>query len=331
MMQLRPLGRTGIRVSEIGFGGWGIGGVNDGATSYGPVDDAESERALRRAFDHGINIYDTADLYGHGHSETVLGRAFRHDRDRVVFASKVGFLDTINQDFSAAHIRRSIDGSLKRLQTDYLDIYQLHNPPLAAMVADDEALVEMSRLRRDGKVREFGISVASPADGLKAIDGLGAAVIQVNFNMIDQRAIDSGLLRLCVERKVGVIIRTPLCYGFLTGKYADTDTFGGGDHRGGWSTEQRRVWAAAPEIFETVRARKPAQTRAHLALRYILSYPEVSTVIPGMLTPTQVDENAAASAMGPLDANDRATIEHLYQGRRFFLGRDAVARPVAAQ
>ena len=323
-MKYRPLGRTGLLVSEIGFGAWGLGGVHAGATSYGPVDDAVSVRAIHHALDVGVTLFDTADLYGYGHSEAVLGRALQGRRDRAVIASKVGFLNAQDQDFSPAHIRRSIEDSLRRLQTDYIDVYQLHNPPVETMVGDHPAIDEMQRLRRDGLVRVFGVSLRSPADGFKALEESGAETLQVNFNMIDQRPHESGLLEACRQRGVGVIGRTPLCYGFLTGKYTGAASFPDGDHRRDWPEAQRAVWAGAPAFFEPIRARQ-RQTAGQLALRFCLSYDAVSSVIPGMLSVDQVDENVRASELGPLPVADREQVEQIYGTRQFFVARPAVA------
>src|SRR5207249_10447963 len=136
------LGQTALEISEIGFGAWGIGGASAGAVSYGPTDDGESLRALRRAFDLGVTFYDTADLYGHGHSEQLIGAAFRDIRTRVVLATKVGFLAPYGpQDFSPRHVRTALEGSLRRLQTDYVDVYQLHNPPMD-LLRSNPGLVE---------------------------------------------------------------------------------------------------------------------------------------------------------------------------------------------
>ena len=130
-MRYRKFGKSGLQISEIGFGSWGIGGAVQGALGYGPTNDKDSQLALRRAFELGINFYDTADLYGFGHSESLLGETFQKMREKVIFASKVGFLNPEGaQDFSVQHIEKSLHESLNRFQTDYIDLYQLHNPPL---------------------------------------------------------------------------------------------------------------------------------------------------------------------------------------------------------
>jgi aryl-alcohol dehydrogenase-like predicted oxidoreductase len=320
-MQYRTLGRTGIVVSEIGFGGWGIGGTAGGAVSYGPADDAESIRSLHRAVDMGITFFDTSDLYGYGHSERLIGSALRQYRQRIVIASKVGMLDASDhQDFSPAHIRAALERTLERLGTDYLDVYQLHNPPVAVLDADGEALTELRRLKQEGKVRAVGISVRSPLEAAEAAVRLGAECVQLNFSVIDRRALDTGALEACASHGVGVIGRTPLCYGFLSGQLDAGVVFGEGDHRGRWSAAQRARWAAAPGHFERVRAREQ-QTPAQFALRFCLSFPAISTVIPGMLSVTEVEENAAASSLGALSPADLEQTALACSDDRFFIGR----------
>ncbi|MBI3513722.1 MAG: aldo/keto reductase, partial [Proteobacteria bacterium] len=196
-MRYRPLGTTGLTVSEIGFGSWGIGGPSPGATSYGPTDDAVSLRTLARALERGITFFDTSNAYGNGHSEELIGQAFRHRRASVVIATKAGFPRFDQEpDFTPDHLRRSLEGSLRRLQTDHVDLFQLHSPPIA-LVLDDAAILETLRaLVREGKARAFGISVRAPEDGLIAIRELGVPVIQANLNLLDQRAIGTGLMAL---------------------------------------------------------------------------------------------------------------------------------------
>ena len=238
-MKYRRLRSTGLQVSEIGFGAWGIGGVANGAIAYGPTDDQESKRALRRAYHLGVNFYDTSGLYGYGHSERLIGEVLKDVRDRVIITTKVGFLDADGaQDFSPKHIRQSLAASLKRLQTDYVDLYQLHSPPIDALGRDESILSALRSLEQEGSVRAIGISVRSPDDGLVAINRFGLSCIQVNFNLVDQRALSNGLFDLCRKQGVGVIVRTPLCFGLLTGRYSPESKFGPGDHRSSWSSAQ---------------------------------------------------------------------------------------------
>jgi len=325
-MKYRQLGRTGLQVSEIGFGAWGIGGSSKGAISYGPTDDSESCKALLRAFDLGITFYDTADLYGYGHSEKLLGTTFHNLRHRVVIASKVGLLDQSGaQDFSPPHIRSSLEATLKRLNSDYIDLYQLHDPPIGLIESDPSICETLGSLRKEGKIRAYGISLRHPDDSLIATGKLGFAAVQVNFNMIDQRLLENGSLGACRDRGVGIISRTPLCFGFLTGKYPAQTQFHAQDHRSKWPSRQVELWANAYRLFRCALPLN-GQTDAQIALRYCLSYPEISTAIPGMLLDTEVEENVAASALGPLSEREREDIEAIYNNYIFFLGAGKSAK-----
>ena len=321
-MNYRLLGKTGIKISEIGFRTWGLGGDKGGSKAYGPTDDHQSETALNRAFELGFNFYDTADFYGFGHSESVLGKTFTKNRSQVIFAGKVGFVDlNASQDFSPAHIRQSLLGSLQRLGTDYIDIYQLHSPSIEILERRPEAFETMKRLKQEGLIKVCGVSLKSPDDGIKLLRIYPVDCIQVNFNLTDQRALQNGLFDLCSEMGVGVIVRTPLCFGFLTGQYADKNKLAESDHRRQWSQEQIKLWHKAPRLFESVLKKRPGQTSAQFALRFCLSYQVVSTAIPGMLTGAQVEENSQSSPMGALTPEELAEIHAIYSAQDFFIRR----------
>lgn len=323
-MRYRQLGATGISVSEIGFGALGIGGISADIASYGPSDDRESLAALRRAYDLGITFYDTSPDYGGGHSEELIGQAFRGKRNRVVIASKVGFVSltrpndeaAIRESLMPSRIRQTLEGTLRRLGSDYLDLLQFHSPPLGVLRSMPEIFGTLDELAREGKIRAFGISLRSPQDGIAAISEFSAPVLQVNFNMIDQRAWENGLLDLAAEHQVGVIARTPFNYGFLTGKYSQT-SFDPRDHRSRWPGGQLAFWVQAPDLFRPI-AERAGRTLTGLALRFCLAPPAVATVIPGMQRVTEADENVAA-ASEPLTAEDLAAIREIYRGREFFI------------
>ena len=317
-MKFRTLGTTGISVSEIGFGAWGIGGTTPGATSYGVADDDTSIRALSRAREMGINFFDTSPVYGYGHSEALIGRAFAGARDGVVIATKGGLVEYGRPaDFRADVLRRELEASLARLGTDHVDLYQLHNPSPDAMA--DGALAELAAaLRCEGKIRAFGVSVRGPADGILAIERLRPDAIQVNFNMMDQRVLDDGLLSAAARASVALIARTPLCFGFLSGTVDETSRFSADDHRSRWPWAQLRRWAETGRRMLGCRRGGAEQTATQFALRYCLSFSEFATVIPGMMTPGEVEENAAASALGPLSADEIAQIGRCYREADLF-------------
>jgi len=301
-MNYRALGATGLRVSEIGFGTWGLGGDAGGSVSYGPTNDETSRAALRCARAEGINFFDTADLYGFGHAEKLLGEVFGKSRDEVVIASKGGFVDAVKQDFSVAHLREALEKSLRRLRSDCVDLYQLHSPAVATLREQPEILELMNEFRTSGKIRAWGFSARSPEEARVAVEEFNAPCLQVNFNLTDQRALSSGLFDLCRRRQVGVIVRTPLCFGFLTGKYSSARGFDAKDHRSRWSPEQLQRWESANRAFQFLFEANPDDSPAQLALRFCLSFDAVSTIIPGMLTDAHVRENAAASNRGLLSA-----------------------------
>ena len=313
-MKYRALGSGGVTVSEIGFGAWGIGGL-----AYGPTDDALSLRALHGAFERGVTFYDTADLYGNGRSETLIGQAFEGLRSRVVIASKVRLPARDTADDTARHIRESLQASLRRLRTDYLDVYQVHDPELERL--NEPAVWDTLRaLRTEGVIRAIGVSLRAPEDGLEVVTRFGVDCIQANFNVLDQRILDNGLLALCAQRGVGLIARTPLCFGFLTGEYTPEMRFAAEDHRSRWGQAQRERWAEAHRLFAPLKAAQ-AQSGAQFALRFCLAYEAMSCAIPGMLTMDHVDDNVAASDLGPLPASQRETIERLYRQHDFFVER----------
>jgi aryl-alcohol dehydrogenase-like predicted oxidoreductase len=320
-MKHRPLGRTGLMVSEIGFGGWGIGGLTPGATSYGEVDDAVSLGALRRALDLGVTFYDTSNLYGSGHSEELLGEAFGGCRDRVVIATKIGRSDYDTEAYAPEQLRASLEGSLRRLRSDYVDVVQVHSPSSIAALKQHDVMGTLGRLKAEGKVRAVGISTKAPAEGIAAIAEAGAQVVQVNFNLVDQRASEDGLLAAAERHGAGVVGRTPLCFGMLSGAVAPDTVFDARDHRSQWSKEQIARWIEASNLFVRSVAAGQGHSPVQVALRFCLSYPAMSTTIPGMLKASEVEQNVTASDLGPLSGADLAAIVAIYRNNDFFVRR----------
>jgi aryl-alcohol dehydrogenase-like predicted oxidoreductase len=319
-VKYRQLGTSGLAVSEIGFGAWGIGGATPGATSYGVTNDKTSLAALESALVAGINFFDTSNVYGHGHSERLIGQAFSHRRNKVVIATKAGFVDyQRNPDFSANAITKSIASSLERLNTDYIDLLQLHNPSADWLKLNPETLIELSRLQGDGKIRAVGISVKRPEEAFGLLELFPFQSVQANFNMLDIRVVTSGLMEKLSDLGIGLIARTPLAFGFLAGVLTGDEIFPPEDHRSRWPREQFKLWAGGAidllacckESFES-----PAY---EVALRFCLSYPEVSTTIAGMLTPNEVASNVLATQAGSLSLQSLAQIQALHQKRHFLL------------
>ncbi len=318
-MKYRALGRTGLTVSEIGFGAWGIGGRTVSHTSYGETDDRTSRAALSCAYDHGITFFDTAAAYGNGHSEALIGDVLARVRDKVVVSTKAGYEAWDRPpDFSAAAIVASVERSLVRLRTDYLDVLLLHNAPQDVLLASDvrEAL---DRLVTSGKVRAWGVSAKGPTDALDALRTGDVAVVQANFNMMDVRALTSGLFEEVSHRRAGFIARTPLCFGFLSGMITRATRFPEGDHRLGWPDVQLANWIdGASDLLGAVSA-APGLEGVQAALRFCLSFPGVSTTIPGILTPEEAAGNAAVADLGPLPSEAVASVLEINRNRQFFV------------
>jgi aryl-alcohol dehydrogenase-like predicted oxidoreductase len=244
-MKYRNLGRTGLRVSEVGFGAWAIGG-NAHGNSYGPTDDAESVAAVRKAVELGVNLFDTADVYGWGHSERILGEALQGVRDDVLIATKVGgdfYGGLVRMNFSPTYIPFALERSLERLRTDRVDLYQLHNPPLEVLF-DEEVMGVLEMLKEKGKVGHVGVSIHEPEEGVAAIGTGSFEAIQLPFNALRLEWLDE-LFPLAQEKGVGVVAREPLANGFLTGKYTETSAFPSGDIRHRWPPSMMAAYVGA--------------------------------------------------------------------------------------
>ena len=230
-MRYRTLGKTGLKVSEVGFGGWAIGG-NAFGNSYGPTDDWTSLDAIKRALELGCNFFDTADAYGHGHSEELLGQALKGRRDDVVIATKVGadfYHDPPRMNFNSDYLSFALTKSCERLQTDRVDLYQLHNPPIQ-LLRNGKIFEGLEKLVDAGKIQSYGISIHAPEDGLLAMKNGRPAAIQVVFNVLRQEAKNK-LFQTARQNNVAIIAREPLANGFLTGKISDDSSFPPGDIR----------------------------------------------------------------------------------------------------
>jgi aryl-alcohol dehydrogenase-like predicted oxidoreductase len=307
-MRVRTLGKTGIKVSEVGFGAWAIGGpaeLGGLAVGWGEADDRESIRALETAFDEGINFYDTSDVYGMGHSEELLAQVFGKRRAQVVIASKGGNLnDEAGQwqkNFTGKFLERRVEESLRRLRTDYIDLYQLHTPR-----TDEEcqqaltSAATLNRLVEQGKLRAYGLSIGPLEHGLRQIEHGFGATIQVVYNALE-REPEVKLLPAARKANYGIIPRVPLASGFLTGKYGRDAQFEARDHRSRMSAEQKKDWAEKATRLKPI-ATELGITLAQLALQYILANAAVSVVIPGARNEAQARQNAAAGTLRPLSA-----------------------------
>ncbi len=318
-MRYRRLGKTDIRVSEIGYGTWGIGGHVKNLLSYGSKDDNDSRAALNSAFYLGVNFYDTSCSYGAGHSEELLGDVFENRRDKVIFATKGGYLNTfnpngVNQKFDAESIEISIYQSLKRLKTDYIDLYQIHDCPNLSVEQHQDLFELLNDFKQKGIIRAHGFAGKSPNDAIKAVNIFDFDTVQFNFNLTDMRALDNGLIDICKEKNIGLIARTPLVFGFLAGRINEKTNFDlvSGDHRARFTPRQMEKWLKAKTLyqgcFEDIKLATPSQK----ALVFCLSYPEISVVNCGINLPIHAIDNIKASDVMTLNSSQKALAKSVY-------------------
>ena len=306
-MHYRRLGRTALQVSEIGFGAWAIGGNKHGH-SYGRTDNAESLQAISQALDMGCTFFDTADIYGHGLSEKLLGQALQKRRAECVIATKVGndfYHGPVHKNFDADYIRFAVEKSLQRLRTDYIDLYQLHNPPIM-MVQRGEHYEILDELKQAGKIRYYGVSVHDAYEGEMAIHTGKPDAIQIVYNLMRQDAREE-LFPVAQENDIGLIVREPLANGLLTGKYTAATTFTDDDFRSTWPREYFLMQVQLAEKFRVLE-QPGRRTLTQTALRFVLDEPAVAVVIPGIKTPAQARENLAVSDLPALSEDERQMI-----------------------
>lgn len=314
IMNYRTLGRTNLQVSEIGFGAWAIGG-----TSYGPTQDEESLQALESAWANGVNFFDTADTYGHGHSEELLAKFVKNKpRDKVFIASKAGwdfYHGGNKKNFDADYLRFACEESLKRLNVETLDVYQLHNPSLE-IIRRGEAVGVLENLKMQGKIRFIGISIHTEADGLAAMEDPRVDTLQLVFNLLDQRMAEN-VLPEAVKKNIGVIAREPLACGLLSGKYKLGHEFHKQDHRRRFTPEMLALELEKIEKLRSVLATERLSL-PRAALEYVLDMEGVSSVIPGAKTPAQVLENIQASEDPKLRSQESYQLRDLYRRELIF-------------
>ncbi|HUH08416.1 MAG TPA: aldo/keto reductase [Egibacteraceae bacterium] len=302
-MQKRPLGATGIDVSEVGLGAWQLGNTTDW---HGP-DEAESHQIVKEALSLGINFFDTAPNYAGGRSEQLLGRALvGAPRDQIVLCTKYGHRPGGRTDFSASEIEDSVDHSLRTLGVDYLDVLLLHNPPAELHDGSAPHYAELDRLVEAGKLRAYGVSLDWAADLDRVIDTTASKACEVFFNAFHQEPLPA--MERARDRGVGLIIKVPLDSGWLSGRYRRGATFD--DIRSRWTPEQLERRYTLLERFEA--ALPDGVSTSHGAMRFVLAQPSVSTVIPGSRTVEQL-RDSVASADQPLPAETVAAIRALWE------------------
>ena len=314
-MNYRKFGKTDLLLSEIGFGAWAIGGaakVGDTPIGWGESDDTISNKAIYSALDAGINFFDTADFYGLGHSENLLGEAVGENKE-VIIATKVGHRnieEKVALDYSKAYIVNACEESLKRLKRDCIDYYQLHSARLSHLQNGD-CIEAMETLKQQGKIRYWGLSLNTFHPGTEA-DYLMEKNLDVGFqlvfNIINQRAID--IIKKAAAKGYGLIARMPLQFGLLTGKFSALSTFEKDDHRN-FRLSKEIIESSVALLNEKVwpLGEKEGLSQTSLALSFILSFAEISTVIPGIRTPEQVQANTENLRL--LDNEDKVFLQSL--------------------
>lgn len=315
-MQYRPLGRTGWNISTVSFGAWAIGGT------WGAVDDAESMAALHRALDLGVNFFDTADVYGDGHSERLLAQLRRERSDPFYIATKAGrrLSPHVAAGYNRENLTAFVERSLVNLNTEALDLLQLHCPPTEVFYMP-EVFGVLDELVKAGKLRHYGVSVEKVEEALKAIEFPGVQSVQIIYNLFRQRPAEL-LFEQTQKRGVGILARLPLSSGLLSGKLSADSTFAADDHRlfnregaqfDRGETFSGLDYAVGLQAVEAMRALVPeGQSMAQMALRWIQMNPAVTCSIPGGRRAAQVADNVAAADLPALSAHTMQALAEVY-------------------
>ncbi len=319
-MEHRTLGRTGRQVSVVGLGCWQLG------ADWGTVGEDDAMATLHAAADAGVTFFDTADVYGDGRSERLVGRLLRErGDDDLVVATKMGRRADphVPEAFTAANLRAWNDRSRRNLGVDALDLVQLHCPP-TAVFADDRVFDELDTMVGEGRLRAYGVSVETVDEALTAIARPHVASVQIILNVFRRKPLERAL-PAAQEAGVGIIARVPLASGLLSGRYDEHTTFAADDHRtynrSGAAFDVGETFSGVPFEVGVAAAREVAAltpdgaTTAQLALRWVVDQPGVSTVIPGARSPEQARANAGAAGLAPLDEATLDALRRVYDER----------------
>lgn len=315
-MNTRPFGATGRTVSEVGLGCWQIGG------NWGDVSDETALQTLRAALDAGTTLFDTADVYGAGRSETLIGRFLKETRAPLYIATKLGRSSPPGwpDNFTRAGIRQHTEASLKRLGVDTLDLTQLHCIPFDVLQRG-EVFEHLRELKREGKIRDFGVSVESMDEALFCVKQAGVASLQIIFNLFRQKPAHV-LFDEAKRRNIALLVRLPLASGLLGGKMTKATSFPADDHRNfnrdGAAFNVGETFAGLPfdkgvDLADALKSFVPAGlSLPELALRWCLDFDAVSAIIPGAKNPDQARANTRASSLAPLPKDLHAQLADFY-------------------
>jgi aryl-alcohol dehydrogenase-like predicted oxidoreductase len=316
-MEYRTFGRTGWKVSAIGFGAWGIGG-----DVWGPTDDKTSLATLHRAIDLGVNFFDTADVYGDGHSEQLIAEVRKARSEQIIVATKAGrrLVPHNASGYNRQNLTSFVERSLRNLQMETLDLLQLHSPP-SEVYTMPEVFGILDDLVQQGKVRFYGVSVERVDEALKAITYPNVQSVQIIFNMFRLKPSEQ-FFKAAREQQIGILARVPLASGMLTGKFTSSTQFDPNDHRNfnrhGEAFDQGETFSGVDyetglQAVEELRTLVPdGATMAQFALRWILMFPEVSSTIAGAKNQQQIKDNVQAASLQPLSDETMRRVGEVY-------------------
>ncbi|KRE56746.1 aldo/keto reductase [Paenibacillus sp. Soil750] len=315
-MKYRQLGDTELRISEVSFGTWAIGG------GWGEANDDESIRGLHRAMEAGVNFFDTADVYGSGHAEELLAKATKGKEDEVHIATKFCRSGDIHDlaTYSEQAVRQFAENSLKRLNRERIDLYQIHCPPLA-ILKDGSVFEVLEKLKAEGKIRHYGVSVETVEEGLFCLTVPGVKALQVIFNLFRQKPADL-LFPQANAAGVGILVRLPLASGLLTGKFTTSSTFAADDHRNfnanGDQFNVGETFAGLPFTKGVDLAQELAWigdgrgNMARAAMRWILENPHITCIIPGFKNVKQIEDNLATLEVPAFTSEELVRLKSFY-------------------
>ncbi|WP_337018589.1 aldo/keto reductase [Oceanobacillus massiliensis] len=316
-MNYNQLGKTDLKISELSFGTWAIGGA------WGKTNDSEALKGLERAMDLGVNFFDTADVYGDGHAEELLAIATKGKESEIHIASKFCRAGDIYnpQNYSMDKVREYCENTLKRLGREQLDLYQIHCPPLE-ILQDGQVFDVLEALKKEGKIRYYGVSVESVEEGMFCLEHSKASSLQVIFNLFRQKPLEA-LFPAAMEKGVGILARVPLASGLLTGKFNEDTTFDEEDHRNfnrdGQAFNVGETFAGLEfekgvelsRQLEWIAESRENMTKA--ALKWIVEQKAVTSVIPGFRNVKQVEDNLGALHVRDFSTDEQKRLESFYE------------------
>jgi len=318
-MNYRELGNTGIKISEVSFGTWAIGGA------WGKTSDAEAIKSLEYAMDKGVNFFDTADVYGDGHAEELLAKATKGKEDEIYIATKFCRQGDIfePENYSYDKVRAYCEDSLRRLNREAIDLYQIHCPA-TEILRDGRVFEVLDRLQEEGKIRHYGVSVETVEEGLICLENSNVKSLQIIFNMFRQKPLEK-LIPEAYNKGVGLLVRLPLASGLLTGKFTTDHVFEEDDHRrfneNGEAFNVGETFAGlgfkkGVELADQLKwIAEGRQSMASASLRWILDQKEISCIIPGFKNRKQVEDNLSALETKPFSAEEQQKIQHFYEAQ----------------